>query len=179
VIEQAWVVTRQGSLVRFQHRPAIKSIGYAHLAHHRLPKRSRWRWVLPLLAPHRMAYRTALDEYNLIVHPSRSIYVATHRRTHAKTLSGRSLHIVREPESSIGVGAVACGLSWVSGIERSLLDAAMRPNLLILLVVPRCWRRRLPQSVTELMSRHPHTTHKTSVGRRHCTGLDQSGIHSK
>ena len=79
--------------------------------------------------PHRMAYRTALDEHDLIVHPARSIYVATPRRIRAKTLSGRPLHIVREPESSINIGAVACGLSRVSGIERALLDSAMRPNL--------------------------------------------------
>jgi predicted transcriptional regulator of viral defense system len=79
--------------------------------------------------PHRMAYRTALDEHDLIVHPARSIYVATQRRVRTKTLSGRTLHIVREPESSINVGAIACGPSWVSSIERALLDAAMRPNL--------------------------------------------------
>lgn len=80
--------------------------------------------------PHRMAYRTALDEHDLIVHPARSIYVATPRRIRAKTLSGRPLHTVREPESSISIGAIACGSSWVSGVERALLDAAMRPNLI-------------------------------------------------
>ena len=80
--------------------------------------------------PHRMAYRTALDEHDLIVHPARSIYVATPKRIRAKTLSGRPLHVVREPESSIGVGAIVCGISRVSNIERALLDAAMRPNLI-------------------------------------------------
>jgi len=79
--------------------------------------------------PHRMAYRTALDEHDLIVHPARSIYVATSRRIRTKTLSGRSLHIVHESESSISIGAIVCGSSWVSGVERALLDAAMRPNL--------------------------------------------------
>ncbi len=79
--------------------------------------------------PHRMAYRTALDEHDLIVHPARSIYVATSRRIRTKTLSGRPLHIVREPETSIRIGEIACGSSWVSGVERALLDAAMRPNL--------------------------------------------------
>ncbi|MDA9982212.1 hypothetical protein N9H39_05655 [Gammaproteobacteria bacterium] len=79
--------------------------------------------------PHRMAYRTALDEHDLIVHPARAITVATLGRIRAKTLSGRPLHIVREPESSISIGAIALGESWVSGIERALLDAAMRPNL--------------------------------------------------
>ncbi len=79
--------------------------------------------------PHRMAYRTALDEHDLIVHPVRTIYVATSRRIRSKTLSGRPLSIVREPETSINIGAIACGSSWVSGVERALLDAAMRPNL--------------------------------------------------
>jgi predicted transcriptional regulator of viral defense system len=79
--------------------------------------------------PHRMAYRTALDEHDLIVHPARSIYVATSRRIRTKTLSGRLLHIVREPETSISIGAITCGSSLVSGVERALLDAAMRPNL--------------------------------------------------
>jgi len=79
--------------------------------------------------PHRMAYRTALDEHDLIVHPARSIYVATSRRIRTKTLSGRPLTIVREPETSISIGAIACGSSWVSCVERALLDAAMRPNL--------------------------------------------------
>lgn len=79
--------------------------------------------------PHRMAYRTALDEHDLIVHPVRAITVATPGRIRAKTLSGRTLHIVREPQPSISIGAIALGESWVSGIERALLDAAMRPNL--------------------------------------------------
>lgn len=79
--------------------------------------------------PHRMAYRTALDEHDLIVHPARSIYVATPRRIRTKNLSGRPLHIVHESGSSISVGAIVCGTSWVSDLERTLLDAAMRPNL--------------------------------------------------
>ena len=79
--------------------------------------------------PHRMAYRTALDELDLIVHPARSIYVATSRRIRGKYLSNRPLHIVHESEPCISVGAIACGPSWVSGVERALLDAAMRPNL--------------------------------------------------
>ena len=39
------------------------------------------------------------------------------------------MHIVREPESNISVGAIACGSSRVSSVERALLDAAARPNL--------------------------------------------------
>lgn len=79
--------------------------------------------------PHRMGYRTALDEHDLTTHPGRSIYVATPQQIRTKTLSGRPLRIVKEPESNIKVGATACGSSWVSSIERALLDAARRPNL--------------------------------------------------
>ena len=80
--------------------------------------------------PHRMAYRTALDEHDLITHPSRSIQVASTKRIRAKTLSGRPLHIVKESESMIGVGAIDCGESRVSDLERALLDAARRPTLI-------------------------------------------------
>ncbi len=79
--------------------------------------------------PHRMAYRTALDEHDLVTHPSRSIQVASTRRIRAKTLSGRPLHVVKESESMIGVGAIVSGESRVSDLERALLDAARRPTL--------------------------------------------------
>jgi predicted transcriptional regulator of viral defense system len=79
--------------------------------------------------PHRMAYRTALDEHDLITHPARSIQVATPARLRSRELSGMPLRIIREPEHSINVGAIACRSSWVSDVERALLDAAMRPNL--------------------------------------------------
>jgi len=79
--------------------------------------------------PHRMAYRTALDEHDLIVHPVRTIYVASTRRMRVKDLSGRPLRTVYESETAIRIGAVAQGQSWISDIERSLLDAAARPDL--------------------------------------------------
>lgn len=78
---------------------------------------------------HRMAYRTALDEHGLITHPARTVYVATPRRTRIHSLSGRPLQAVMEPESAIRVGTEARGPSWVSSLERALLDAAARPKL--------------------------------------------------
>ena len=51
--------------------------------------------------PHRMGYRTALDEHDLIVHPARSITVATTKQIRTQTLSGRTLQLVQEPESRI------------------------------------------------------------------------------
>ena len=79
--------------------------------------------------PHRMAYRTALDEHDLVTHPSRSIQVASTKRIRARTLSGRPLHIVKESDSMIGVGAIVSRESRVSDLERALLDAARRPTL--------------------------------------------------
>lgn len=78
---------------------------------------------------HRMAYRTALDEHDLLTHPARTIYVAITKRMRVKSLSGRLLRTVMEPESAIRVGAVAYGPSWVSTVERALLDAGARPEL--------------------------------------------------
>ncbi len=79
--------------------------------------------------PHRMAYRTALDEHDLITHPSRSIHVASTMRIRAKTLSGRPLHVIKESADMIDIGAVPSGISRVSNLERALLDAARRPAL--------------------------------------------------
>ena len=79
--------------------------------------------------PHRMGYRTALDEHDLIVHPARSITVATTKQIRTQTLSGRPLQLVQEPESRILIGAMRRGSTWVSDIERAVLDAAMRPKL--------------------------------------------------
>ncbi len=78
---------------------------------------------------HRMAYRTALDEHDLIAHPARTIYVATTKRMRVKGLSGRPLRTVVEPETAVQIGIEACGRSWISKIERALLDAAARPDL--------------------------------------------------
>ena len=80
--------------------------------------------------PHRIGYRSALDEHDLIVHPARTIHVAVAKAIRAKSLSGRALRLIREPESSLAVGAVKCGASRVSDLERSLLDAARRPGLI-------------------------------------------------
>lgn len=78
---------------------------------------------------HRLAYRTALDEHDLVAHPVRTIYVASTRRMRVKNLSGRPLRTVFEPEEVIRIGAVSHGPSWISGLERTLLDAAARPDL--------------------------------------------------
>jgi len=79
--------------------------------------------------PHRMAYRTALDEHDLITHPVRTIQVAVAKQIRAITLSSMPFRLVKEPDSSVLIGAIAYGESWLSDIERALLDAAARPKL--------------------------------------------------
>ena len=78
---------------------------------------------------HRVAYRSALDQLDLLAHPSRSIQVALSKPTRSETLSGRRLTVVQEPETSIDVGAKKQDGVFISDLERSLLDAAARPEL--------------------------------------------------
>ena len=80
--------------------------------------------------PHRIGYRSALDEHDLITHPEGTIHVATSRTIRAKSLSGQALRVIREPNHSISIGAISWGESWVSDLERALLDAARRPRLI-------------------------------------------------
>jgi len=79
--------------------------------------------------PHRVAYRTALDHLDLLAHPSRTIQVALTRPTRSKTLSGRRLTVVQESDEALGVGAKQQDGVYISDLERSLLDAAARPEL--------------------------------------------------
>lgn len=79
--------------------------------------------------PHRIGYRSALDELELLVHPARAIQVASAKRVRRPTLSQRPLKVVVEPEELLDVGARPLGASRVSDVERALLDAAARPTL--------------------------------------------------
>jgi predicted transcriptional regulator of viral defense system len=74
-------------------------------------------------------YRTALDQLDLLAHPSRSIQVALAKPTRSETLSGRRLTIVQEPETALEVGAKKQDGVFISDLERSLLDAAARPEI--------------------------------------------------
>lgn len=78
---------------------------------------------------HRIAYRSALYEHDLVVHPARSIQVAAERRVRTKTLSGRPLQVVIESPEKLEVGQVPWGASYVSDRHRAVLDAGHRPRL--------------------------------------------------
>lgn len=79
--------------------------------------------------PHRIAYRTALYEHDLIVHPVRSIQIAVARPVRTTTLSGQPLKIAIEPPEKLDVGRIPRGTSWISDLHRAVLDAAHRPTL--------------------------------------------------
>lgn len=78
---------------------------------------------------HRIAYRSALYEHDLVTHPARSIQVAAERRVRTKSLSGRSLKVVIESPEMLDVGRLQWGISYVSDQHRAVLDAAQRPRL--------------------------------------------------
>ena len=79
---------------------------------------------------HRIAYRTALDEHDFITHPARIIQVASNSRIRAELLSERPLQVIWESPGSVCVGAVKAGPAQVSDPERTILDAAKRPDLI-------------------------------------------------
>lgn len=79
---------------------------------------------------HRLAYRTALDYQGLLVHPARTVQVASPIRIKISTVSGRPLRVIFEKSETVRVGAKRTGDAWVSDVERALLDAASRPELI-------------------------------------------------
>lgn len=79
--------------------------------------------------PHRIAYRTALYEHDLLTHPVRSIHVASTHTVRTKTLCGWPLKMIIEPLENLEVGKIPWGLSQISDVHRTILDAAHRPSL--------------------------------------------------
>ena len=79
--------------------------------------------------PHRIAYRSALYEHDFVVHPFRSIQVATERPVRTRQLSGWELRVVIEQPRALGVGRAKWGMSYISDRHRAVLDAAQRPRL--------------------------------------------------
>ncbi len=79
--------------------------------------------------PHRIGFLTALDHHGLLVHPVRSVQVASPFRARLAGLSGRPLHVVREQPDTIYLGSEPVGPSRVSTVERALIETASRPQL--------------------------------------------------
>jgi predicted transcriptional regulator of viral defense system len=80
--------------------------------------------------PHRIAYRSALDFHGLLIRPVRTIQVASPRRLVATNVSGRPIEVILERSETIAIGIEPAGHgAFVSDLERTLVDAASRPDL--------------------------------------------------
>lgn len=79
---------------------------------------------------HRIAYHSALDFHGLLTRPVRTIQVASASRMSSGWISDLPLRIVHEQEATLRLGSEPAGHgAMVSNLERALLDAASRPDL--------------------------------------------------
>jgi predicted transcriptional regulator of viral defense system len=79
---------------------------------------------------HRIAYHSALDLHGLLTRPLRTIQVATPHRFSSASVSGRPLQVIFERVDTLGLGTESVGFgARASNLERALLDAASRPDL--------------------------------------------------
>jgi len=79
---------------------------------------------------HRIAYHSALDFHGLLTRPVRTVQIASPYRFASAVLSGRPLVVVFERTDTVGLGIEPAGHgAAVSNLERTLLDAATRPDL--------------------------------------------------
>lgn len=80
--------------------------------------------------PHRIAYHSAMDFHGLLTRPVRTVQIASPHRFANAVVSGRPLQVIFERTEAIGLGAEPAGYGTaVSNLERTLLDAASRPDL--------------------------------------------------
>ena len=79
---------------------------------------------------HRIAYHSALDFHGLLTRPVRTVQIASPHRFSSISISGHPLQVVFEREESLAMGTEPAGFgAIVSNLERTLLDAALRPDL--------------------------------------------------
>jgi predicted transcriptional regulator of viral defense system len=78
---------------------------------------------------HRIAYRSALAEHDLLVHPVRAVYIACERQVRTHVIDGRPLRVVIERPDLIDLESEVVGRSLRSNVSRALLESAMRIEL--------------------------------------------------
>ena len=79
---------------------------------------------------HRVAFHSALDFHGVLTRPVRTVQIASPHRFADAGISGRPLQVVFERAETLGLGTEPAGYgTTVSNLERSLLDAALRPDL--------------------------------------------------
>lgn len=80
--------------------------------------------------PHRVAFKSALDHWNLLTRPSHVLQVASPKRVR-RTLASGELRVIEEPLATVRIGATrADSGAWVSNRERALIESAARLDLL-------------------------------------------------
>lgn len=80
--------------------------------------------------PHRIAFHSALDFHGLLTRPVRTVQIASPHRFASIEVSGRPLKAVFERADTVEIGTDEAGFgARVSSLERALLDAAARPDL--------------------------------------------------
>lgn len=78
---------------------------------------------------HRIAFHSALDFQGLLTRPVRTVQIASPHRFAGTVISGRPLEVVFERADTVGLGIEPAGYgAVVSNLERTLLDAAARPD---------------------------------------------------
>jgi predicted transcriptional regulator of viral defense system len=79
---------------------------------------------------HRIAFHSALDFHGLLTRPVRTVQIASPHRLASTEVSGRPLKMVFERDETVEIGTEDAGFgARVSKLERALLDAAARPDL--------------------------------------------------
>lgn len=79
---------------------------------------------------HRIAYHSALDFHGLLTRPVRTVQIASPHRFSSTVISGRPLEVVFERADTVRLGVQPANYgAVVSNLERTLLDAAARPDL--------------------------------------------------
>jgi predicted transcriptional regulator of viral defense system len=80
--------------------------------------------------PHRIAFRSALQYWGLLTHPSRVVQVASPVRVGHSSLSDRPLRVVHESRDTVAIDAVPLSNgAFISSPERALLECAERLDL--------------------------------------------------
>ena len=79
---------------------------------------------------HRIAYHSALDFHGLLTRPVRTVQIASPHRFASAVISGRPLKAIFARADTVEIGVEPAGFgAFASNLERALLDAAARPDL--------------------------------------------------
>lgn len=79
--------------------------------------------------PYRISYLSALDEYGLLTHPVRTVYVACTTQVRVHSIGYFPLKVVLEKPETIHIETVEIDGAVQSSLERALFEGALRIDL--------------------------------------------------